>query len=94
MARKKKPTLLSPEEKAEALNYAEQHGFPAAAKKFGVSDGAVRSWQQKLKRKPRGKGVRATTAKISQLETKVKRLTTNNQKLRDKIKAIRAIVKR
>jgi transposase-like protein len=91
---KKKPTYLSTAEKAEALNYAEQRGFDAAGKKYGVHPNTVRAWRRKLKPKRRGKGVRATTAKIAALEKQNKRLKTNNQKLRDKIKAIRAIVKR
>ena len=80
------------EERTKILNYAKRNGVRAASERFGVSTGAIYSWQRRLKPTRRGEG-RARSAEVTKLRAEIKRVKTVNKRLREKLRKIRQIVK-
>jgi transposase InsO family protein len=51
----------TPSQKAEALEYASEHGVSAAAEKFGMSRFSLYAWQRKLAKAAKGEGPSPTS---------------------------------
>jgi len=61
----------TPSEKAEAVEYAAEHGVTAASAKFGISRFSIYGWQRKVRLAAKGEGVSPTSGPApSEVEAK------------------------